>query len=360
MTTLADLFDRDLLNYCLAERLVVARQHPTAALTILNYTERCQYEKGLWNPVTLQCRGLIHDTDDRIVARPFRKFFNYGQEDGIQLAPDAPVRVTDKLDGSLGILYPVGDGYAIATRGAFESEQAQHATALLRARYPGYAPPDGWTDLFEIVYPENRIVLDYGTQDDLIFLGSVQIATGVTAGPHVGEWPGPRATVFDFATLAEAVSAPPRPNAEGLVIHCLTTHERVKIKQADYVALHRIVTGLNERTVWEHLRDGKPLPELLDALPDEFHEWVGEVAARLLATVEADASEVERAYSTILANLPAGYTRKDFALVAKEHPQRAALFQRHDGKEYRGGLWDAAKPSPRMGPRGIAPTEATA
>jgi len=362
MAQLADIFDTGLLADCLRDRLVVARKHPTKALTILNYTERCQYERGLWNPVTLACRGLIHDDNGTVIARPFRKFFNYGQAEGTQIAPDASVSVTDKLDGSLGILYGAGDQWAIATRGSFESDQAQHATALLRARYGDYRPPEGWTVLFEIVYPENRIVLDYGQRDDLVMLGAVEITTGKTVGPWpmVMGWPGPRADVFECPTLADALAIPARLNAEGIVIHCLTTDERVKVKQADYVELHKIVTGLNERAVWAHCAEGKPLDELLNALPDEFHGWVREVAERLHATVEAQSAEIELAYSTILSALPADHSRKDFALIAKDHPAKASLFARLDGKEYREGLWRCIRPSPRLGPRGLAPNEETA
>lgn len=360
---LDDLFDAADLRHALNERLVVARKHPTHALTILNYTERCQYEKGLWSPVTLACRGLIHDEHGRIIARPFRKFFNYGQSEVAAFDPSAPVRVTDKMDGSLGILYRVGSAYALATRGAFESEQAQHATALWRERHGDYTPPDGWTLLFEIIYPENRIVCDYGERDELVLLGAVEIASGLSVGPDADalrEWSGPRAAVFPFATLADALAAPSRPNAEGIVVHFVDADERVKIKQEDYVALHRIASGMNERTVWEHCAAGKSTDELLAVLPDEFHDWVREVATRLHATVEQDAAEVERTYSAILAALPPDYTRKDFALVAKEHQARGHLFARHDGKDYMPAIWSAVRPSARLGPRGIAPSEATA
>jgi len=359
-TRVADLFDLSALDEALRERLVVARRHPSEALTILNYTERCQYERGLWNPVTLACRGLIHDDNGRIVARPFRKFFNYGQSEGGDFDPTARVVVTDKLDGSLGILYPTGDGHAIATRGSFESEQAQYATAMWRARWGRFEVMPGWTPLFEIIYPSNRIVIDYGEREELVLLGAVEIATGRSIAPHdpLLDWyGGPRAAVFPHATLADALAAAPRQNAECVVVHFVDSDERVKIKQEDYVALHRIVTGLNERTVWEHVSAGKPLGELLTALPDEFHGWVGEVAARLLATVEDSAAEVERAYSTILADLPPEPTRKDFALRAKEHPRRGQLFARHDGKDYRPALWEEVYPSPRVGPRGALPTE---
>lgn len=363
MTTLASLFDEAELQHALAERLIVARKHPSRDLTILNYTERCQYEKGLWSPATLACRGLIHDSTGRIVARPFRKFFNHGQSEAAAFDVSVRVVVTDKMDGSLGILYGVPGAYAIATRGAFESEQAEHATALWQERHASYTPPAGWTLLFEIIYPDNRIVCDYGERDELVLLGAVEIATGRSVGPDdavLASWDGPRAALFPYATLAEALTAPPRTNAEGIVVHFVDADERIKIKQEDYVALHRIVSGLNERTVWEHAAAGKETDELLTVLPDEFHDWVREVAARLHATVERDAAEVEQAYSMILAALPPDYTRKDFALIAKEHAQRGQLFARHDGKDYRPALWSAARPSARTGPRGLAPSEATA
>lgn len=351
---LSDLFEPGALEYAIAERMVVARKHPSCALTILNYTARCQYEPGLWNDVTLACRGLIHDDAGRIVARPFRKFFNYGQSEAPALDLSTRCTATDKLDGSLGILYPREVGHAIATRGSFDGEQARHASRVWYERYSDVWVPVGWTMLFEILYPENRIVLDYGDRDDLVLLGAVEIATGRSVGPNhpiLATWPGPRAHVFEYATVADALDAEPRANAEGLVLHLIDRDERVKLKQEDYVALHRIVSGLNERAVWEHVAGGKPVSELIAALPDEFHGWVDEVAARLTATVERTAAEIETAYSTILATLPPDFTRKDFALKAMESVHRPALFLRHDGRDYRGIIWGGIQPSAHLGPR---------
>ena len=143
-------------------------------------------------------------------------------------------------------------------------------------------------------------------------------------------------------------------------MHLLDSVERVKLKQEDYVILHRIITGLNERAIWQHLMDGKPIAELLASLPDEFHEWVGQVAVALDAQVERDVVEVERAYRAIIGSLPENPTRKDFALEAVKHPERASLFARHDGKDYRRGLLDRLKPEANRGPRGAVPSEATA
>lgn len=360
MTRLYDLFPEGDLDYALNERLVARRIHPTHPLAILNYTERCQYERGLWSPVTTQCRGLIYHTDTlEVVARPFRKFFNYGQTEAPAVALDARVVVADKLDGSLGILYPTPEGWAVATRGAFTSDQALHATALYRERYAGFVVPEGVTLLFEIVYPANRIVVDYGDRDDLILLGAVKIATGQTFPlTQLWDWPGPTASVLAECTVADALTFPPRPNAEGVVLHLLDTDERVKVKQEDYVRLHRIVTGLNERVVWEHLSSGKPLADLLAPLPDEFHDWARRSASSLTEAVKRDGQEIERAYAELSASLPEGWGRKEFALQAKNHSMPWGLFARLDGKDYWPAVWKQHYPKALQGPRAF--TEDTA
>ena len=349
MATLLDaLCPPALLDEMLTGGYVRVQEHPTLPLRIYNYTEKAQFE-SIWNAVTLSCRGLIVDAATRtVLARPFAKFFNHGQSGAPALALDGPVSVTDKADGSLGVLFPSGTGWSIATRGSFASDQALHASEVWRTRYAGrFTPPPGHTVLFEIVYPGNRIVIDYGAMDDLILLGSVEIATGRSFGPSaVPGWPGPTVESFAFTTLAEALSAPPRANREGLVVHFTDTDVRVKIKYEEYVRLHKLVTGLNARTVWECLATGGSLEALVEPLPDEFHAWVRKVATALTDEVEALAVAVEDAYRDIVASLPDGFTRKDFALVAAKHPERAYLFLRLDGRDYRPKLWQRVRPNP--------------
>lgn len=246
---------------------ITVRSHPQDPnLKILNYTDNAQYDSH-WTPATLQCRGLIvhgKTWDDAVVyARPFDKFFNLGQAWAPVLFPDTWVTAYDKMDGSLGILYPAPDGgLSVATRGSFTSEQALHATRVYRDRYEGkweeFSAKRGIiTYLFEIVYPENRIVLNYGEQDDLVLLGCRRISDGAYDSPQfvkdVDRWPGPITPVLHRASMADVMAAPDRPNAEGMVLVLNGSGDRVKVKQEDYVALHRIIFGLNERVIWSHM-----------------------------------------------------------------------------------------------------------
>lgn len=351
MTThLSDLVSLHALAASVADGYVRVRTHPDDdRLRILNYTEKAQYE-NVWTRETKVCRGLIVDDSDAVLARPWAKFFNYGQHAEGSLDLQAEVEVTDKLDGSLGILYPAPDGWAIATRGSFASEQALHATQILRDRYPMFRPVDGWTYLFEIVYPANRIVVDYGSLDDLVLLGAVRIDDGQTFGPlDVPAWPGPRTTSFAHPTLAAALTLPPRPNAEGIVVRFRDTGLMVKVKQDDYVALHRLVTGLSERSVWEHLveHDGD-YDELLGAIPDEFHGWVRERAGALIDQHTAISRDARNAHLRLLGDDPWADppTRKEYALAVRDRFPALApyCFQLLDGRDPSPAIWKSLRP----------------
>lgn len=230
------LVNPDDLRRGIEDRLITVRIAADGQ-RIFNYSDAAIYTPGAWgNPAVRQCRGLIVDPNGGIAARPWGKFFNHGQVEAGALDLDAPVQVTDKLDGSLGILHYSGyGGRRVATRGSFESEQAIHATERLR-RGPAQWPP-GFTPLVEIIYPGNRIVVNYGQRDELVLLGGVWINSGEYVGPQEAAgfiigWDGGIAETFEYSTLREALAAPPRPGMEGLCVRYLGTSKIVKVKQA--------------------------------------------------------------------------------------------------------------------------------
>lgn len=349
---IGDLLDPSLLARCLDEGFVREQTHPTLPLRILNYTEKTQFNRE-WNQVTRQCRGLVVDHQGKILARPYAKFFNYSEHPEGTFDLSDPVVVTDKLDGSLGILYPVPDGgYAVATRGSFASNQALHATKIWQERYSNTASvKPGVTYLFEIIFPENRIVCDYGTLDDLVLLGGVDIATGTPLPADELPWDGPRVDTFAFNTLADALAASPRPGAEGFVLRFPgRDNTMIKIKQDEYVALHRIITGLNARAVWERLGAGNTVAEICDGLPDEFHEWVKDVAADLARQCNEILAEALDEHQRILDGLPEGWTRKEYAQLASRSPMRAWLFMLLDGRDPSARIFHTLRPEADVRP----------
>ena len=325
----------------LAERyadLVDVRRHPSGGLALLNYTHECQFGRH-WDDVTRVCRGLIVDTDRWAVAAwPFAKFFNVGERPETQpeALPAEPFLVFEKLDGSLGISYRAPDGPALASRGAFASDQARRGTELLRALPGAGRLPGDVTFLFEIIYAENRSVVRYPF-DGLVLLAAVDTATGEELPwDQVAAWAdrlGCRAPrVYPFGTLADVLASRAARTAdlEGYVIR-FASGLRVKLKGEAYLTLHKLVWGLSEKRVGEALEAGT-YADLLREMPEEFR---GEVEA-MAEGFRRRAAALEAGCRALFARAPAAADRKTFALWVQANvaiPLRAALFALLDGRE---------------------------
>jgi RNA ligase len=238
--------------------------------------ESTRYSVNAWDTVTLSARGLIfHKNSGEIVARPMSKFFNFGQSEAKHVATDGPIEVTEKEDGSMGVLYMAPDGrYAVSTRGSMHSDQAEHATALYRATYDfSWVPDEDYTFIFEIIYPEGRIVLDYGEMDDLILIAAVNKETGRSANREqlvAFGYPGPIVPIYNFPTFASVFEAEQESGHEGFVVRFVDSDERLKIKFDDYIALHKLMFGLSRKAVWEVVSSDIEFDTWLTQFPDEF------------------------------------------------------------------------------------------
>lgn len=308
---ISELLDPIQLDKDIANGMIRRSHHPELPIEILCYTHMTQF-KQYWTQETMVCRGLIVDSDGYVIARGPGKFFNYGQAGAPEFSLSDSCIVTDKLDGSLGIYWRYDGHDGIATKGSFTSPQAVKATELLDSSHEGEYFRTNWdedmvryaTPVFEIIYPESRIVLDYGNDESIRHLGNVLLETG-TIRRHVTS----EIILKRNITVAEAIAIPPRKNAEGLVLDIQTPNGIVhlKIKQEDYKRLHAIVTNTSARSLWVYqvadlFKDAPYIVEdpkhwgsvfrydikafvdaaeqedwrarLFDAVPDEFENWV--------------------------------------------------------------------------------------
>ena len=275
------------LNRLYDEGLLHKQFHPTYPLIIWNYSPRVQYEK-LWTPLLMMCRGLVTDFDGKIIARPFPKFFNY-EEHKPEEIPNESFDLFEKMDGSLGILFWYEDIWILATRGSFASEQAIRGKEILDREYNLTWINKLNTYLFEIIYPENRIVIDYHGKEKLTLLGVIGSKTGheysyeylsIVANLLVNDEETANEIVvkrYNGITNYKEVKAMVKDDQEGFVVR-FKNGFRMKIKGEEYCRLHRIMTHISNRDIWEVLRDEdkKKLYEILDKVPDEFYNWVKE------------------------------------------------------------------------------------
>ena len=345
-------FTWDELEAEIAAGNVSVRPHPDdKALRIYNYTAQAQYART-WNKVTEACRGLIIK-NSKVKARPFAKFFNLGE---VTTLPDGPFIATEKEDGSLGIGYMAPDGRpAIATRGSFESDQAVWATNWLRGnieheQFVRDCIKKRITPLFEIVYPEYSIVLDYGDRRDLILLATIRNKTGMDVDPpKKAKWYGSRPVKHENVTVDELAAMDPE-NKEGFVL-LFPNGTRIKYKFDQYVELHRILTGLTTRKIWEMVSQNIGVERAKEWVPDEFYVWMKGVADDLRRQFTAIEKEALAVYAQV-PRLTEGdettgeprVTRKEQAEFILARPHSGIVFKMLDGKEYRDQIWKLVYP----------------
>ena len=330
-----------------SDGLVSERKHPDVDLWIYNYTPKTQYS-GAWDEYTLNARGLILDRDGNIHSKPFPKFFNLSEHLGgsttLQLPPipNEPYLITNKLDGSLGISYFIDGEMFLATRGSFSSDQALVGTKILHEQYlqQGYEFDPRYTYLFEILYPENRIVVDYNGLKDVVLL-AVLDKDGITHREIFNSYPFPKVEIFEPVPLKE-LGTRKIDNFEGFVVE-FDSGMRVKVKLDEYVYLHRLLTQLTPKSIWDLLRQNKPLDELLEIAPDETYDWVQDQAKGMRNEFEGIKAEAHRN----LTQIPKGpnVTRKEQAAIIKELPNPHLVFALLDDKPVDEKIWKMVEPS---------------
>ena len=329
-----------ILNDYKERGLLYSQTHPTLPLTIWNYTEKVQYE-SLWDEVTLAARGLVTDGSGRVVARPFSKLFNI--EEG-KHTPTQEFEVFEKMDGSLGIVFVYECQVVYATRGSFASDQAKWMADWGGKYNFSDIIVGGYTYLFEIIYPENRIVVDYGGESRLVLLGVIKTDTGeeimwndlsaFEGWDLVKRYDG----ISDYTTLKGMV----KNNQEGFVVR-FSNGNRVKIKGEEYLRLHRIMTNLSTTAIWDVLSNGGDILSTLTDVPDEFYDKIHQYSKELMDKYASLENEYHFIFK-ILSRSDGFEFRPGFAERAKRYRYPAILFKMYDDKDYSGLIWKLIRP----------------
>jgi RNA ligase len=191
--------------------------------------------------------------------------------------------------------------------------------------------------------------------EDLVMLGAVENATGYYVSPTVAAamaiWPGPVVETYDFPNITEALAQMGRKNKEGYVVR--RGNFLVKIKEPDYLDLHRLVTNCSPKTIWEQLKAGKSESEIISAFPDEFHGMVQGFIDPLVERFNERYDEISTSYShaiTVCYNQQAngldGYvSRAAYAAEFKKYKDARYFFLLLDNRSIRDVLWQELKPT---------------
>ncbi|MCY3630490.1 MAG: hypothetical protein OXG94_10830 [Bacteroidetes bacterium] len=124
--------------------------------------------------IVAQCRGLVFDHGaDKTIANPPPKFFNhFNHPNGKleELFKGNHVAVTEKLDGSCILLWHHQDAWHFSSLFSFDSEQAQRAREIFERNYRYSSLCPCRTYVFEVIYPDNQVVINYRSDSRLVYL----------------------------------------------------------------------------------------------------------------------------------------------------------------------------------------------
>ncbi len=344
----------------------------------LNYD---QIEARESDPLSQECRGLILCTDNgqavpafmgpdgkanrdgvcpgktMILANPMTRFFNHGQGAAAEINwQDPSLRVMEKLDGTLAIVYfdVFSNQWCVATRSVPEADIPldnglftfrtlfeKSVTDSLNMKFIDLVKKlNPWmTYCFELTTPYNRIVVQY--ESCSITLLAVKYCT---SGKEVDlesleitdRYPFlPRVKVYSLNTSDEIVNWVSEQNPlehEGVVVMD-SKFNRIKVKNASYVAFSRArdVLGTSMRNCLELVLAEKD-DDVMAALPPEIVKNLVEIKAGVKVLL----NQYDELYSKIMSDLEKANStsKKDFALClgANGITWQAPLFQIYDKK----------------------------
>lgn len=296
--------------------LVVRKDCDETGRALYVYSQSCVYGDG-WSDTTLLARGLIlHPPSKSIVATPFPKFFNAGERLGS--IPDMPFEVFEKVDGSLAIIHHFGGRWRVATKGAFQSEQARWAEGQLHPGVVEHLDPTA-TYLAEAVYPENRIVVHYATAEMVLLAayhgdGKEMSFNDLLEVGHKTGWRVAQRHSFSSMSdlIAHARSLP--ATAEGFVIRFADGH-RLKVKGDEYKRIHSLISRCTPLAMWEAMLAGDDMEAIRRDLPEEFwgdfdaivsaiNSRIHEITTSVAAVAERFAAATDKDVGLQLKNLP--------------------------------------------------------
>lgn len=247
-------------------------KHETEHFVGFKYNIHTTFNK-LWDDVTLNARGIVFDKETgEIVARPFRKFFNFSEmitpegnhtelynivPAGFKPNLGGHFRVMDKLDGFLAIIFynKYENRWQVKTAGSFEAKQSAWAQEWLDDNIDTGKMIPGFTYLFEGIWHDDRHVVRYN-KDELKLLSYIDNKTGDEMPLSDIERTAQELNVgmaevknyFDFNEMLSDVKDYPK-ELEGVVV-TFDNGYKCKVKSIRYCEMFRIMNNLTEREVF--------------------------------------------------------------------------------------------------------------
>ena len=337
-------------------------------------------ESDLSNKIVKQCRGTVVEVKDgnvKVICAPYIKFFDINDGHADTINWDSKKLKTElKVDGQLIKMFKyegqdfwvTNGGVGLYTPIDYETEDVHCYQELMTKALTKDAPgasvwdadsnffsckmpwidkvPDGWTLMFELTSPQNRIICKY--DETKLWFHGARDAEGNEHSPEevkkMFDLPYDIPTRFNLNKRDDILTALETFNGqeqEGFVVVDEENWTRVKMKSPSYLALKFIRDNDTPEGIWrlcicENHDDYPELKEKTDKQVKELNVFNRE----FISTMNYAKDVWENDYKK---------NRKEFALwVTAQVPPalRPMYFKAADGvdaKDYLGDMWERMK-----------------
>lgn len=302
------------------------------------------------NPVVIESRGIILDNNLKVIARPFDRFFNYGEDD---ISPNinwSECHIYKKIDGSLiKIFHYNGNWHAGTKKTVYGNTDVNGFNVMFKDLvykafnvntqeefnfiFEGF---EGSTLIFELTSRENRVVTPYeGTQIWLLAVRDNVTGNYIDINEVILKFKEdnkfdkysiklPKKFTFDsYSACAKAAEELPDLK-EGYVVYNSLNVPIFKIKSPAYVAAHQLRgNGLSHNNALELVINFEE-SEYLSLFPD------GKIILDKYINVRNDLFD---SLDFIWEKYKAAHTIKDFVLTIGNYSERAILIEKYKNKD---------------------------
>jgi len=300
-----------------------------------------------------ECRGVVFNDDGVCICRPFHKFFNIGEKE--ETLPEninwqSIKYISSKIDGSLVTPVIIDDKIFWKTKKSFYSEiackiqKAWDNKERWIYKYNDYiqlAISNFSTPLFEYISPDNRIVIDYGQEEQLISIGSRSMDTGkyflnkdicnFYYSNFLKEKQG--AYKYFIENIKET------PLIEGYVLYTEFGENIYKIKTQWYLDRHHLLSSLSYREIIKMIAEEK-IDDIISEL--RLKGFINQI--KIIENIIDQYSQLRNheyyiyheLYNNILSKFydeKIEVTRKEFALKISKTSYVGILFAMYDDRQ---------------------------
>lgn len=204
-------------------------------------------------------RSSIWDLEGNLLSGSFKKFMNMGQDNDIFPVPLSldNTKILEKIDGSTMICDCVNGNFSIRTRGTFSYKNLDNCQdfEFVLKKYPKIEQfvidHDYVSFLFEIVSPNQKIIIDYGSEPDIYLIGAIDkqnydlFSQGMlNLFSFFIDVKRPKLYNFDkIDSLVKFITE--SKGIEGCCLYSNNDQDIHKIKSQHYLILHRLKSELS-------------------------------------------------------------------------------------------------------------------